>query len=729
MSKINKIRKMLLSEGNVGAAIRRLRSVLGENPFAVSGVLRQRLENLESDYQRMCDFMLSGYRDDQREDVYKQLLRRMAQLLGDFELAELQATNGTFTAAAKANPDLSDDYETVRRWLESYVQNLAMLSLEPEESAESRLKTLHDEHLKQVNEIFNALLSSKQWSSGKKSFYTDLLLSPTIDSGDAALLLSAVMLSAMAVADIGKLEMLFEVYRRATDETLRQRALVGLAFALPDKDFNQIFPEYDQLIDQLCADEQARKELADLQKQIFLCMDADRDNETIQRDIIPTIIKNQNIRFTRGGIEEIEEDPLQDILNPDAEDEKMEELEQTIQRMMDMQRSGSDIYFGGFSQMKRFSFFYTMSNWFKPFHVEHPGLRHVAEKLKNSRFLQLLLDRGPFCDSDKYSFALAMSSVLDRLPENLRELLNNEDALGPTMEEVETRSAAYIRRMYLQDLYRFFRLYPQKNDFQSPFDYEKSPEYFFFTNPIFSGTPLATQVLSLERFLLKKKQYDALMRVLHCFDNDSPEQQMIEASLALRRGNFRDAQQLFARVLEKMPDNERAMHGMARSSFNCGDYATATQYYEQLLTLNPDHEQYELNACISKMHDGQAEEAVQRLYKHYYERPDDKNVCRALAWGLLVQGSLEQADKLYDSLVSDAENTAADFLNAGYCKWFGNDVEAAVGLFRRYLDLLKETTPKHALLNDFKSDAELLKANGIGRTEQLIMEDLVRRKA
>ena len=728
MSEIKKIRRKLIVECNVGAAIRRLRAVLAENPFVVSGGLRQRLENLESDYHRMCDFMLHGYRDDQREEVYRSLLRRMADLLGDLELVELQAINGTFGSAAKIGSDLSDDYETVHQMLESYVQNLAMLSLEPEETAESSLKTLHDEHLKQVNEIFNALLSSKQWNSGKKSFYTELLLSPTIDSGDAALLISAVMLSAMAVADIGKLEMLFEVYRRATDETLRQRALVGLAFSLPDKDFNKIFPEYDQLVEQLCADEQTRKELADLQKQIFLCMDADRDHETIQRDIMPTIIKNQNIRITRFGIEEVEEDALQDILNPDADDEKMEELEQTIQRMMDMQRSGSDIYFGGFSQMKRFSFFYTTSNWFMPFNVEHPGLRQVAEKLKNSRFLQLLLEKGPFCDSDKYSFALAMSSVLDRLPENLRELLNNEDALGPTMEEVETRSAAYIRRMYLQDLYRFFRLYPQKDDFQSPFDYEKSPEYFFFTNPIFSGTPLATQALSLERFLLKKKQYDALMRVLHSFDSDTAEQQMIEASLALRRGNFRDAQQLFRQVLEKMPDDERAMHGMARSSFNCGDYATATQYYEQLLTLNPDHDQYELNACISKMHDGQAEEAVQRLYKHYYERPDDKNVCRALAWGLLVQGSLEQAEKLYDSLVSDAENIAADFLNAGYCKWFRNDVEAAVKMFRNYLLMLGKRGQKHALVNDFKSDAELLKANGIGPTEQLIMEDLVRRE-
>ena len=80
MSEINKIRRKLIVESNVGAAIRRLRAVLAENPFVVSGVLRQRLENLESDYQRMCDFMLHGYRDDQREEVYRSLLRRMADL-------------------------------------------------------------------------------------------------------------------------------------------------------------------------------------------------------------------------------------------------------------------------------------------------------------------------------------------------------------------------------------------------------------------------------------------------------------------------------------------------------------------------------------------------------------------------------------------------------------------------------------------------------------------------
>ena len=728
MTKIGAIRRNTVAECNVGQALRSLRTAFGESTFAIDGSLRQRLESLESDYQRMCDFMLRGFRDEQRDEVYRQLLRRTVEFLGDCELAELQQSNRTLNDAAKKTITAAADHESVRQLLEGDVQNLAMLSLDgDDESAASRLKSYHDEHLKHLDALFNTLLLSKQWSAGEKSFYQELLLSPTIDAADAALLISALTLSAMSVTDIAKLEVLFEVYRRATDEQVRQRALVGVAFALPIDNYGEVFPEYRQIIEALCSDEKTRRELLELQKQVFLCMDADRDHETIQRDIIPTIMKNQKLRFTNSGIEEIQDDPLQDILNPNADDEAMEELEQTIRRMMDMQRGGADIYFGGFSQMKRFSFFYTMSNWFMPFNVEHPALRHVVEKLKNSRFLQLLFDRGPFCDSDKYSFALAMSTVLDRLPEGMREMLNNEEALGPTMSDEEQRSAAYIRRMYLQDLYRFFRLFPQHDDFRSPFDYEKFPEYFFFTNNAFRGTPLAAEAVSLARFLLKQKHYDPLMRLLATYDNsDNAEQLLIEASLTLRRGNYREAQQLFRQVLEKEPDNERAMHGLARASFNCGDYAEARQFYDRLTLLHPDSRQYELNACISMMHDTQAEEAVKRLYKLYYELPDDKNVSRALGWGLLMQGSVEQAGKIYDTLLSGDENNAADYLNAGYCRWFEGRVEQAVELFRRYRKQLGTNAQKHPLSEDFESDADLLKSNGIGRIEMMLIDDLVR---
>lgn len=45
--------------------------------------------------------------------------------------------------------------------------------------------------------------------------------------------------------------------------------------------------------------------------------------------------------------------------------------------MMDMREKGVDIYFSGFSQMKRFPFFSSLVNWFVPFISIIPNLnRH-----------------------------------------------------------------------------------------------------------------------------------------------------------------------------------------------------------------------------------------------------------------------------------------------------------------------------------------------------------------
>ena len=52
---------------------------------------------------------------------------------------------------------------------------------------------------------------------------------------------------------------------------------------------------------------------------------------------------------------------MDDILNGDTSDKKIEEIEHSIRKMADMQKRGADIYFGGFSKMKRFGFFFTLS--------------------------------------------------------------------------------------------------------------------------------------------------------------------------------------------------------------------------------------------------------------------------------------------------------------------------------------------------------------------------------
>lgn len=119
--------------------------------------------------------------------------------------------------------------------------------------------------------------------------------------------------------------------------------------------------------------------------------------------------------------------------------------------------------------MKRYPFFYDTSNWLVPFYLQHPDIAQFVKKLEGNRFLESIMQRGPFCNSDKYSFLIAFQEVVDRLPVSMRDLMaRGEAAMGEFEQPEEQLSAAYIRRIYLMDLYRFFRLFPNRSSMENP---------------------------------------------------------------------------------------------------------------------------------------------------------------------------------------------------------------------------------------------------------------------
>lgn len=718
------IRHVILTERDLGKALRLLRNYADVHSKSSCGTM---LDQLETDYQLMCDFMLRGYSDEKRAELYDELLRKAFCVTQDIGISVMtyQPMGSYVDAHATAGAMLNKPLEERRALLERFVQDVAMLSLDDSSDTEATLRQLYSSHLKDLNAMFTAILVGGQWSESEAGFYTDLLLSPTIDINDACVLTGAIMISTLNVTDINKLHVLQQVYLQSTDTTLRQRALVGWALSLPKEDM-QLFPKCKNMVKEICSDERAVRELLELQMQIFYCMDADKDHETIKRDIIPTLMKNNNLRFTKNGIEEKEEDPMQDILNPDESDKAMEELEESIQRMAEMQKAGSDIYFGGFSQMKRFPFFYTLSNWFTPFYIEHPGLNDVAGKLKDNRFLSMLMEHGPFCDSDKYSFALAMSSIIDRMPENLREMMNSREVYMEGMQS-DTHTDAYRRRMYLQDLYRFFRLFQQRSDFINPFDAGNYTAALFFVNKTLACEELAEKAGELERFLLKRKHYGILKLVLRTYKADNrPEYHLYKALAAMHDGNYDLAETEFRMVLTMQPENLRALKGLAQSCFYLRHYEEAAEHYSKLNLIQPERTSYLLNMSIALIFAGRVDEGVKNLYKLEYENEDNDDMKRALAWGLLYQNNGEQAQKIYQKLLAADSPTAEDLLNAGYCEWSLGHVLEAVNLFQRYADAqdTESKNPVELLKTAFAADEKLLEINGISEVEQKIMIDL-----
>ena len=729
MSRINE----LLEEHRLKEAIQQMSGYAANYPEVRAS---ERLEKISDDYQLMLDFMCRGYKDDKREEMYRSLIRKLYILEKDISQAEHIRKNALYNEAYTQVSRKHWEYDLIRYTMENFVTDVAMLSLADDAQRNEKERELYERHADFMTVLFKKIWLSYQWTEVDASFYESLFLSPTIESRDVQLLVSAMTLALIRQFDILKFRTLIRVYRQSGDTYVCQRALVGIAFAMnSDTDF---MGEQQQMVMDLLSDEHVCQELLELQIQVVYCLKAEEDNRKIQEDIMPTLLKNQNFEITRFGIVEKEEDPMDDILHPGAADQAMEEMEKTFGRMMDMQKAGSDIYFGGFSMMKSFPFFRDVANWLTPFYKEHPALNRIVDKLGNTQLMEHLVNNGPFCDSDKYSFAFAMSSVIDRLPDNIKEMLNSVEALGPVVSEEELKTPAYIRRMYVQDLYRFFRLFVRKNDLVNPFlrskDYPHTRRCIFFAEPLLRESPLVKYVVELGNFLLKHQCMEELDLVIANFES-KPAQHMpteLESNIPFMllmaardewASSDEQACSIYKQIIAMDEGNLRALKNLARLSFSSGDFGRAAQCYQRLTTLQPEKKSYVLNYSAVLLKLGEVDKAMPLIYKLDYDNPDDVNVQRVKAWGLMAQGKLEQARELYARLRQGDQPQAADSLNAGYCEWIAGDIKVASDLFRDYLAQLNND--QYHISIDFEHDADFLIEKGITRIDMALMQDLI----
>ena len=679
-----------------------------------------RLYAIKADFQLMSDYWKRGFKDPQLPNLYDNLLRRLYVLYADADMS-YQIKHSAYLSSIHARlTQASRDWtlQTLKEALEEFVTAGAMLALEPEHTRAEKKKELHRRHHQLITDWFDRLWLSAIWGDGQVSAMEEILLSPTIDVNDQLVLTSAVMLATLNHFDPAKFKVLMSVYRRATDMAVRQRALVGWVLSLHDDLLYTLYGEERKSLDEVLEDKAVCQELVQLQHQIILCINAEKDNQTIQREIMPDLMRNNGFRITRNGIEEVEDHSLDDILHPDEEERRMEQVEESFQRMQEMQKQGSDIYFGGFSQMKRFPFFQEISNWFVPFYIDHPGISEVSEKFQKNAFLQSLMKAGPFCHSDKYSFILAFNQVINHIPKNLWEMMERGEASIQEVMKEESRSAAYIRRTYLQDLYRFFRIYPYRSEFCNPFEQH---QYLFLAKKVFSRTHVEAYFNDVAAFLIKQKRFEEAGMVLeNCGEARCDFRHYMMCGYLGQHVYYdflggKDALFCYQKALELEPGNEKALQGYARALFDEEHYQEALDAYDQLLALQPDKKSYLLNRAVCLTNLKRYADALKDLYRLNFESSEDMNVNRVLAWTLTCDEKYEQAEKIYSQLLTD-QTLPEDLLNYGYCLWLGGHVDEAADCFHRYL---KETEQKKTFI--IENELELLREKGITEPEMQMM--------
>lgn len=663
-----------------------IKSVAGEGINAMASYaltypekgLTDRVQHIKEDYERMIDYWADGYADPERENMYGELMRQLYAAVADAMVRELgKRTDRAYTMA---------DFET-------FVTDIAMLEFEPEDVRKAKEKNIYKSRQLMMATVFRALWLSDQWTEGIAEEYLKILLSPTVDVNDRCLMVSAITLNIMFVMDVRKLRVLMNVYRDSDEEMVRQRALVGWVISIANEDLKgndkprafELFTEVGTWIDEMMRDEAVTDDVASTQIQILYCTDTKKDVETLQNDIIPDIMKHNRLKIDIDGIKEEDEDPMEDILDTSKSEESMARAEESFHRMLEMQKAGADIYFGGFSQMKRFPFFNDIANWFLPYFKEQPDVAEALKNVKNHSMMENIIKGSAFCNSDKYSFSLAFSNVLDHMPESVRKVLENGEVpdMSELLDDGTVDEGTRIRREYLHDLYRFYNLYPGRKNFNNPFR-------LFAADSTLLGRMLKDKMGEIATFLARRKRYE-------------------------------EAYSIYSHKGTTLPKGTAPLACYARTNLHMGSYAEALEAYEKLLLINPDKKSYRLGQAICLTHMKEYAKGESELHRLDYEYPNETRILRPLAYCMLCNGKYDQAASVYERILND-DNEGGALLWLGYCLWFVGKYREAARRFKEFLDINGDDD---TVADVMEWGVALIEKRGLSDVEVQMMEGLI----
>jgi tetratricopeptide (TPR) repeat protein len=276
--------------------------------------------------------------------------------------------------------------------------------------------------------------------------------------------------------------------------------------------------------------------------------------------------------------------------------------------------------------------------------------------------------------------------------------------------------------MYLQNLYRFFRLFSVRSEFADPFS---AKHFLFFSSRLFAVASLAPNFGEVATFMMNRKMYSDTADVL----NNQPKGQgdyyyhmLMGRLLMLVPQKFDDealASHHFQQALVLQPESESAKRGLGRAYFHEEAYEQAYGVYAELMQQYEENNSYKLYAATCLTNLKRYDEAQKLLYMLNYNDANDQRVNRVLAWTLRETRKYEQAAAIYEKLCAKDDMAQEDVLNYGYCMWFRGDVQKAI-------TLLKNAFDADTLSMAFSRDEQLLEKHGISKLElQLMLDEML----
>jgi tetratricopeptide (TPR) repeat protein len=298
--------------------------------------------------------------------------------------------------------------------------------------------------------------------------------------------------------------------------------------------------------------------------------------------------------------------------------------------------------------------------------------------------------------------------------EQMDEMTKDEAILTPNLVSKN------LSKQYIQDLFRFFKLYPQHTDFGDMFTYSLIMHRTYLFDMLASDSDFN---LSIASYYFSKSHYRQALEMFEEIQHKTKPNAALYQKIAY---SYQQISQLpkaldaYAKADIIQPDDLWTIRKMALCYRLSGNFEKALEYYQHSDFLKPNQSSVLLQIGHCYLELKKYKDALKVYHKLEDEDTENEKVWRAITWCAFVSGDIQQAEYYIQKLIEN-KPTTHDFLNAGHISWCQHQLKEAVEFYKKSLSLHQNNWD--LFLESFNNDKPYLLSNGIDVDEIPLMLD------
>ena len=682
-------------------------------------LFRDEIDEQQETYKRLLYYYAAGSKDSMQEKIYTELLASVYELTSKI----------TQKMLAVNSPKL---YYAIQRTADMRTENIVQLTHLARSSYDIQNVSLSEAV---TVKLFKAIWTSVSLSDEDVNGLLDSLLNrktalDATDSPDDMTILNCQIVAALTLGlqeffDRRKMILLIHA-AESDDENVKLRAYTGILLTLY-RYKNQIdcYPEIGYRIENLAENTEFHKIVNIIILRFILSRETEKISQKMKDEIIPELMKLHS-KFNSGASSK--DSPIENFefeMNPEwIEKLSNSPIGKKIEEFNKLQEEGADVMHLTFVHLKDFPFFHEISNWFMPF---HKGLSALSGHDKLLKSIETITDIGLMCNSDLYSFFFSLKQI----PENKLNLLigQMEGQLSEWKQqnksELQASENQTVRNVgrYIQDLYRFYKLYSRRNEFYDIFtqklDFHNLPILQFYDSD-------SHNLLSIANYYLGKNYFkDALVIYNRLSDTVEWDEMLFQKKgyCCQMTGDYKNALAEYAKAELINPNSKWLLRHTAQCYRAVGQTQKAIDYYLHLEKTDPENLPVLLNigSCCLEMKN--YSEALKYYFKVDYLDQHGSKAWRPIAWCSFLIGKYDQARNYYGKIISYNPDYQ-DYINAGHTEWVLQNITSALDFYKKSIQAADQNF--ETFYATFTNDIPELLAAGINRNEMDLLLDQLR---